>query len=348
MYRHLIRPILFRFNPEMAHNLTLAFLSWFKHSRLCSAFLRLFFKKSTPLLEKEVFGLKFPNPVGLAAGIDKNGEYYNAFSDMGFGFVEIGSLTPLPQKGNPKPRLFRLVKDKAIINRMGINNKGIKNAISQIQKYPPRTILVANIAKNTVSKNDAEVISDYEKAFSLMYDFVDMFTINVSCPNVEGLQSLQDISFLSDILDPILDLRLCYGDYKPILVKLSPDIDYQQLDEILDWCMLSGIDGIVAGNTTRSRDNLATNRNVIEHIGAGGLSGAPLFASSLSMVSHIKEHTKGRLGIIGVGGIMTPSQASDMLAAGADLIEVATGFIYEGPSFVKDILKYLQIKNKQS
>lgn len=348
MYKHLIRPILFRFNPEKAHNLTLAFLSWFKHSRLCSLFLRLLFKRSAPALEKEVFGLKFPNPVGLAAGIDKNGEHYNTFSDMGFGFVEIGSLTPKPQKGNPKPRLFRLVKDKAIINRMGINNKGIKNAISQIQKYPPRTILVANIAKNTVSKNDTEVISDYERSFSLMYDFVDMFTINVSCPNVEGLQSLQDISFLSDILDPILDLRLCYDDYKPILVKLSPDIDFQQLDEILDWCMLSGIDGIVAGNTTRSRDNLATDRNVVERIGAGGLSGGPLFSRSLSMVSHIREHTKGKLGIIGVGGIMTPAQASDMLAAGADLIEVATGFIYEGPSFVKNILKYLQIKKKQS
>ncbi len=344
MYKFLIRPLLFRLSAERAHNITLALLSVFKHSAVASAILRLFFKKTHPSLEKEVFGLKFPNPVGLAAGLDKNGEHYNAFADMGFGFVEIGSLTPRPQKGNPKPRLFRLLKDKAIINRMGINNKGVRNAISQIQKYPPRTILVANIAKNTVSKSDDEVVGDYEKAFSMMYDFADMFTVNVSCPNVEGLQSLQDISFLSDIMDPILDLRLCYDTYKPILVKVSPDIDFQQLDEILDWCMLSGVDGIVAGNTTRSRENLATGKKVIEKIGDGGLSGAPLFSKSLTLVSHIREHTKGRLGIIGVGGIMTPAQAGEMLAAGADLIEVATGFVYEGPSFVKRILKFLQIK----
>ena len=348
MYKLLIRPILFRLNAERAHNLTLAILSGFKRSRLLSALLRLLYKRSTPLLEKEVFGMQFPNPVGLAAGIDKNGEHYNAFSDIGFGFVEIGSLTPKPQKGNPKPRLFRLVKDKAIINRMGINNKGVSNAISEIQKHRPRTILVANIAKNTVSKNDDEVKADYEKAFSLMYDFVDMFTVNVSCPNVVGLQSLQDVSFLSDIMDPILDLRLCYETYKPILVKVSPDIDFQQLDEILDWCMLSGIDGIVAGNTTKGREGLTTGRKTVEHIGEGGLSGAPLFPRTKAVVSHIREYTKGRLGIIGVGGIMTPPQAKELLKAGADLIEVATGFVYEGPSFVKRILKYLQINKSRN
>ncbi len=344
----MIRPILFSLNAERAHNLTLAFLSGFKRSRLASAILRLFYKRSTPLLKKEVFGIQFPNPVGLAAGMDKNGEHYNAFSDMGFGFVEIGSLTPKPQKGNPKPRLFRLVKDRALVNRMGINNKGISNAISQIQKYPTRTILVANIAKNTVSKSDDEVKSDYERAFSLMYDFVDMFTVNVSCPNVAGLQSLQDVSFLSDIMDPILDLRLCYESYKPILVKVSPDIDFQQLDEIVDWCMMSGIDGIVAGNTTKGREGLCAGEKALAHIGEGGLSGAPLFHRTLEMVRHIREHSKGRLGIVGVGGVMTPSQAKELLDAGADLIEVATGLVYEGPSFIKKILKYLQINKSRN
>ena len=293
-------------------------------------------------MQRSLFGLDFKNPIGLAAGIDKNGEYYNELASFGFSFIEIGSLTPEPQDGNPKPRLFRLPQDNALINRMGINNKGIVNAIEHIKKDPPKVILCASIAKNSSSAADSDINEDYRKAFSYMYDFVDMFTINVSCPNVEGLQHLQDVSYLSDILDPLLDLRICYDTYKPLLVKVSPDIPREELDEIVDYCMLSGIDGIVAGNTTTSREGLTTPAKKLDSIGKGGLSGAPLFERSLAMVRHIHEHTSGRLPIIGVGGIMNGEQAHQMLDAGASLIEICTGFIYEGPSAVKRILKSIK------
>lgn len=344
MYKHLIRPILFRFSAESAHNLTMAALSAMRHIPFAGSLTRLLFRKDTPSLSREVLGLKFSNPVGLAGGFDKNGEHYNDMANFGFGFVEIGSLTPEPQDGNPKPRLFRSVKDRAIINRMGINNKGVRNAVKHLQKNAPRTIIAANISKNATSINE-DSAKDYEKAFALLYDFVDMFVVNISCPNVAGLSALQDVSFLSDIMDKLIDLRMYYDDYRPILVKVSPDIPRPQLDEILDYCMLSGIDGIVAGNTTRSRDGLTLSAEKIEEIGAGGMSGAPLYAKNLELVRYIKGKAGDNLAIVGVGGIMSPEQAKEMLDAGADLIEVYTGFIYEGPSFVKNILKYLESEN---
>ena len=341
MYKKIIRPLLFRFNAETVHNLIIRALKYspFRH------FTRLCFKRQYDSLKRNVFGITFSNPIGLAAGLDKNAECYNVLSDFGFSFIEIGSLTPKPQPGNPLPRIFRLPDDTAIINRMGINNIGIQEAINNIRKNSPETILVANIAMNSTSQND-EINKDYKMAFSLMYDFADMFTLNISCPNVEGLQSLQDISFLSDILDPILELRLCYDKYKPILLKISPDIDKIQLNEILDFCMLSGIDGIVAGNTSTKRDGLNTSYKIISEIGKGGLSGSPLFEKTKSLVSYIYNYTKGRFPIIGVGGITTPERAKQMLDAGASLIEVYTGFIYEGPSFIKKILKYLNNASK--
>lgn len=342
MYKQLIRPLLFRLAPETAHNLTFRFLKAFRKVPMMGKMLTLMFRYKAPSLKRSLFGLEFPNPVGLAAGLDKNGEFYNELSWFGFSFIEIGSLTPEPQDGNPKPRLFRLPQDRALINRMGINNKGIRNAIEHITNDPPRTILCASLAKNTTSASDEDALNDYRKAFSYMYDFVDMITINVSCPNVEGLQHLQDVSYLSDIIDPLLDLRVCYDRYKPLLVKVSPDIPHEELDEILDYCMLSGVDGIVAGNTTTSREGLVTDAKKIEKIGRGGLSGAPLFERSLELVRYIHEKTSGRLPIIGVGGIMTGEQASQMLEAGASLIEIYTGFIYEGPSAVKRILKNIQ------
>lgn len=342
MYKRLLRPLLFRLSPESAHNLIFATLRLLRKIPLAGNIARLCFRHNAPTLSREVFGLTFPNPVGLAAGLDKNGELYNELSWFGFSFEEIGSLTPEPQPGNPKPRLFRLPQDKAIINRMGINNKGVMNAIGHIQKNPPKTIIAASIARNSTSTSDADTIADYRKAFTLLYDFVDLFTINVSCPNVEGLQNLQDVSYLSDILDPLLDARICCDTYRPILVKVSPDIPFEELDAILEYCLLSGIDGIVAGNTTRSREGLRTSRQKIEKIGNGGLSGAPLYSRSLELVKHIHEFTKGRIPIVGVGGIMTPEQAHEMLEAGASLIEIYTGFIYEGPAIVKKIIKHLE------
>lgn len=342
MYKQLIRPILFKLSPERAHNITLRMLGVARRIPLLGKALRLFFKYDDPSLRRNLFGLEFPNPVGLAAGIDKNGDNYNELAWFGFSFIEIGSLTPEPQDGNPRPRLFRLPQDRALINRMGINNKGMLHAINRIKSDPPRTIICASIAKNSSSASEADIVNDYKKAFSYLYDFVDMFTINVSCPNVEGLQHLQDVSYLSDLVDPLLDLRVCYDTYKPLLVKVSPDIPHEELDEILNYCLISGIDGIVAGNTTTSREGLTTPREKVEKIGNGGLSGAPLFERSLALVRYIHDKTEGRLPVIGVGGIMNADQATQMLQAGASLIEICTGFVYEGPSAVKNILKNLK------
>ncbi len=301
---------------------------------------RLIFKKEHPGLQREIFGINFPNPVGLAGGLDKNGECYNELSDFGFGFVEIGSLTVRPQSGNPKPRLFRVVQDQAIINRMGINNNGINAAIENLNKNHPEVIIAGNIAPNSSSQGE-QVAEDYKNAFSLLYDFVDMFVINISCPNVEGLTKLQDVSSLSDIMDNLLNMRTVFDTYKPILLKLSPDLAHVQIDEILEYAMLSGIDGIVAGNTSRKRDGLTIPQSKIDEIGKGGMSGAPIYHKNLEMVRYIHSKTAGKLPIIGVGGIMTPEQAKEMVDAGASLIEIYSGFIYKGPGFVEKILKSL-------
>ena len=346
MYKHFLKPILFRFNPETAHNLTFKGLSILRHIPFAHSIIRAIYKKDSPSLEREVFGIKFPNPVGLAGGLDKNGEYYNDMANFGFGFVEIGSLTPLPQDGNAKPRCFRVPGDKALINRFGINNKGVRNAVEHLKKVRPEVIVAANISKNTSSINE-EAAKEYEKAFGLLYDFVDMFVVNVSCPNVVGLTALQDISFLGEIVDKLLDLRMYYDTYKPILLKVSPDLSHQQLDEIIDYCLRSGIDGIVAGNTTRSREGLTSiSQEKIDAIGNGGMSGAPVHKKNLELVKYVHTRSEGRLPIIGVGGIMSPEQAKAMLDAGASLIELYSGFVYEGPALIKNIINYLETEAK--
>jgi dihydroorotate dehydrogenase len=342
MYKHLLKPILFRFNPETAHNMTFSMLSFLRHVPFARSIIRAIYHRDSPALEKEVFGITFPNPVGLAGGLDKNGEYYNDLANFGFGFVEIGSLTPRPQDGNPKPRCWRVPADKALINRFGINNKGVKYAVENLKKHHPEVIIAANISKNTSSINE-EAAKDYETSFGLLYDFVDMFVVNVSCPNVVGLTSLQDISFLSEIVDKLLDLRMVYDTYKPILLKVSPDLARQQLDDIIDYCLRSGIDGIVAGNTTRSRDGLnSISQERIDEIGNGGMSGAPVHKKNLALVKYIHEKSAGKLPIIGVGGIMTPEDAQAMIDAGASLVEIYSGFVYEGPGLIKRIIKHLE------
>ncbi len=341
MYKHLLKPILFRFNPETAHNILFYGLSVLRHVPFARSIIRAIYKKESPSLEKEVFGLKFPNPVGLAGGLDKNGEFYNDMANFGFGFVEIGSLTPLPQDGNAKPRCFRVPQDKAIINRFGINNKGVKNAVEHLKKERPNVIVAANISKNSTSINE-DAAKDYESAFALLYDFVDMFVVNVSCPNVVGLTSLQDISFLSEIVDRLLNLRMYYDNYRPILLKVSPDLSKEQLDDIVDYCLRSGIDGIVAGNTTRSRDGLTISQEEIEKIGNGGMSGAPVHKKNLELVRYIHSKTEGKLPIIGVGGIMNEENAKAMIDAGASLVEIYSGFVYEGPALIKRIIRYLE------
>ena len=346
MYKHLLKPLLFCFNPETAHNILFKTLAFIRHIPLSRQIIRSIYHRDTPNLEKEVFGIKFPNPVGLAGGLDKNGEFYNDMANFGFGFVEIGSLTPKPQDGNPKPRCFRVPKDKAIINRFGINNKGVKNAVEHLKKVRPQVIVAANISKNTTSINE-DAAKDYETSFALLYDFVDMFVVNVSCPNVVGLTALQDISFLSDIVDRLLDLRMYYDEYRPILLKVSPDLSHEQLDEIVEYCLRSGIDGIVAGNTTRSREGLPSlSPEKIEAIGNGGLSGAPVHKKNVELVRYIHTISEGKLPIIGVGGIMSGEDAQDMIDAGASLVEIYSGFIYEGPALIKKILKHFEANTK--
>ena len=343
MYKHILKPILFRFNPETAHNMIMSTLTFMRYVPFARSIMRSMYKKESPQLAREVFGLNFPNPVGLAGGLDKNGEHYNDLANVGFGFVEIGSLTPKPQDGNPKPRCFRVPQDRAIINRFGINNKGVKNAVEHLRKDRPEVIVAANISKNTTSINE-DAAKDYETSFALMYDFVDMFVVNVSCPNVVGLTALQDISFLSDIVDRLLDLRRYYDVYRPILLKVSPDLSTEQLDDIIDYCLRSGIDGIVAGNTTRSREGLTIDPAKIEEIGNGGMSGAPVHKKNLELVKYIHTKSDGKLPIIGVGGIMSGEEAQAMLDAGASLVEIYSGFIYEGPGLVKKIINHLETK----
>lgn len=347
IYKHILKPILFRFNPETAHNLTFKGLSVLRYIPFARSMVRAIYYRNSPSLEKEVFGIRFKNPVGLAGGLDKNGEYYNDLGNFGFGFIEIGSLTPRPQPGNPKPRIWRVPKDKALINRFGINNKGVQNAVEHLKKVRPELIVAANISKNTTSVNE-DAAKDYETCFETLYDYVDMFVLNVSCPNVVGLTSLQDISFLSDIVDGILKKRPLHDAYKPILLKVSPDLSKEQLHNIVDYCLNSGIDGIVAGNTTRSREGLTSiTQEKIDEIGNGGMSGAPLHKKSLDLVRTVHTLSEGKLPVIGVGGIMTPKDAEEMIAAGASLVEIYSGFVYEGPGLIKGIIKQLEKSIKQ-
>ncbi|MBO8464976.1 MAG: quinone-dependent dihydroorotate dehydrogenase [Bacteroidetes bacterium] len=340
MYR-LLRPLFFAFYPETAHKIVLMFLVIIRHIPFAKNIVRAIYCRKTPHLERELFGLKFKNPVGLAGGFDKNAEYYNDMANFGFSFIEIGSISPLPQDGNEKPRLFRIVEDEALINRMGLNNNGVKKAIENLKKNKPETIIAANITKNnTTSLEDAG--ADYERVFALAYDFVDMFVLNISCPNVSGLGKLQGVEHLAGIIDKVLDMRRYYDEYKPILIKLSPDISKEQLDDIIELSLLSGIDGIVATNTTTSREGLKTPVEQLDSIGNGGLSGAPLFKRSKEMVKYIHQKSKGLIPIIACGGIMTPQQAKEMLDAGASLIEIYTGFIYKGPAMVRNIVNYLE------
>lgn len=341
MYRQIIRPILFRFYPETAHAIIMFFLKFIRYFPFGRNLMRAIYSRKTPHLEREVFGIRFKNPVGLAGGLDKNAEAYNELSDFGFSFIEIGSVSPRPQSGNEKPRSFRLVKDEAIINRMGLNNVGVKKVVENLKRRHPNVIVAANITKNNdTSLEDAG--KDYEKVFALTYDFVDMFVLNISCPNVVGLGKLQSADYLAGIIDKVLTMRQFYDDYKPILIKVSPDLDKGVLDDIIELALLSGVDGIVATNTTTSRSGLKTSEAQLKEIGNGGLSGAPLYSKSLEIVKYISAKSRGAIPIIGCGGIMTPQQAKEMLDAGASLVEIYSSFIYKGPGIVKNILKYLE------
>ncbi|MFI3330170.1 MAG: quinone-dependent dihydroorotate dehydrogenase [Rikenellaceae bacterium] len=345
MYKSIIRPIFFKFAPERIHHITMFFLKVSKYIPGAQGLMRYFCTDKSKELEREVFGIKFSNPIGLAAGCDKNAEVYEQMGNLGFGFVEIGTVTPKAQGGNPKPRLFRLPQDKAIINRMGFNNLGYENALKNLKKRKNKKLIIGgNLGKNTLTPN-ADAAGDYLKLFRTLYDYVDYFVINISCPNIAKLGELNSKEGIKEILNPLLDFRRGQSEYRPVLLKISPDLTLTQIDETIEVLHESMLDGIVATNTTTSRENLKTPTKVINKIENGGLSGAPLTERSIEMVRYIHKKTEGRYPIIGVGGISTPEQAKRMLDAGASLVEVFTGFIYEGPMMVKRICKHL--KNNQ-
>ncbi len=291
-------------------------------------------------LEREVFGLRFKNPVGLAAGFDKNATFFNEFAAFGFAFIEVGTVTPKGQPGNPRPRSFRLRKDKALINRMGFNNHGVKTAAERLQRRKTSIIIGGNIGKNTATEN-ADAISDYAYCFESLYDQVDYLVINVSCPNISDLSHLQDRDQLSGILKELSTLRAAKQVRKPLLVKISPDLNFNQIDDVLDLIGEFGLDGIVAVNTTITRDGLRTDTGKVEQAGKGGLSGIPLKDRSTEIIRYIHNKSGGKLPIIGVGGIMSPEDAMEKLEAGASLVQIYTGFIYEGPALAKRINKAL-------
>lgn len=339
MYK-LIRSILFSFDPEKIHYFTANLIRKTLLIPGMKSIWKSLYVVNDPSLEKEVFGLKFKNPVGLAAGFDKNASMYNDLAYCGFGFIEIGTVTPVGQQGNDKPRLFRIKDDQGIINRMGFNNNGMEEAIRNLKKRKTEVLIGGNIGKNKVTPNE-EANSDYEKCFESLFPYVDYFVVNVSSPNTPNLRALQEKEPLTNLLKSLQDLNSKKEKSKPILLKIAPDLTNEQLDDIIDIVKEVDLDGVIATNTTISRDNLITPKDSVDQIGAGGVSGKPVFKRSTEVVRYLSEKGNKEFPIIGVGGIHSVEDALEKIDAGADLIQLYTGFIYEGPGLVRDINKAL-------
>ncbi|HCY46327.1 MAG TPA: dihydroorotate dehydrogenase (quinone), partial [Flavobacteriales bacterium] len=295
---------------------------------------------SNPKLEKELFGIKFPNPVGLAAGLDKNAEVAAEMHALGFGFIEVGTVTPKPQDGNPQPRLFRLKEDTGLINRMGFNNKGVESMVERLKKMPKNVIIGGNIGKNKLTPNE-NAVDDYVICFEALFDYVHYFVVNVSSPNTPGLRDLQDKEPLTALLNELQRLNNLKTTPKPILLKIAPDLTNEQLDDIVEILAVTKISGVIATNTTISRENLITTDSAISAIGNGGLSGKPLKDRSTEVIRYLKTTSKNAFPVIGVGGICSAEDALEKIEAGADLIQVYSGFVYEGPAMIKKICRAL-------
>ena len=335
MYKSIIRPILFSFDPEKVHYFTFSMIRAASKIPFFPSIFRGMYNVKDPRLERKLFGLTFPNPVGLAAGFDKDARLYNELSNFGFGFIEIGTITPKPQDGNPKKRLFRLREDSGIINRMGFNNGGLELAIERLKKN--KGVLVGgNIGKNKVTPNE-EAVNDYVACFEGLFDYVDYFVVNVSSPNTPNLRALQDKEPLTKLLQTLQDLNAEKPARKPILLKIAPDLTDDQLLDIIDIVKTTQIDGVIATNTTVSRDGL-TSKNKSE---VGGLSGKPLTNRSTEVIRFLAEKSNKAFPIIGVGGIHSASDALEKIEAGADLVQLYTGFVYEGPNLITSINKAL-------
>jgi dihydroorotate dehydrogenase len=353
MYK-ILRSILFLFNPEWVHYFSMNGLKLLCNIGFKSLIKKSFTANSPTETRWSLAGLSFKNPVGLGAGFDKNARYLKELECLGFGFVEIGTVTPLPQAGNDKPRLFRLPKDKALINRMGFNNDGVKEvaerlkewkdsqeaAVRSQEKKNSQLIVGGNIGKNKITRNE-DAWKDYEICFSALHPYVDYFVVNVSSPNTPGLRELQEKESLRKILTHLQTINATQILPKPLLLKIAPDLTQEQIDDVIDLALEIKLDGLVATNTTISREKLITYNSILETIGAGGMSGLPLKQRSTEIVKYIFEKTGGKIPVIASGGIFTGADAKEKIDAGASLVQVWTGFIYEGPGIVKKICKSL-------
>lgn len=343
MYK-LIKKVLFLFTPETIHKVVFNYFKLVKAIPGAKFLIRATYKYEDKSLEQDLFGLHFSHPVGLAAGLDKNATAFDVLGYTGFSFVEIGTVTPKAQLGNPQPRLFRLVNDNALLNRMGFNNEGVEPIVKRLKKRKSNVIIGGNIGKNKVTDN-ALAIDDYEKCFLALYNHVDYFVVNVSSPNTPNLRDLQEKEPLMKILNHLQQLNGNKPKQKPILLKIAPDLTDSQLDDIIEIVNTTKINGVVATNTTISREKLSYSQEYISSLGAGGISGAPVKDRSTEVIRYLHTNSQGSFPIIGVGGIMSPQDAYEKLEAGAKLIQLYTGFIYEGPGLIKRINKYLVNKS---
>ncbi|MDP5158739.1 MAG: quinone-dependent dihydroorotate dehydrogenase [Flaviramulus sp.] len=340
MYKLLLRPLFFLFDPENIHHFTFSLVKTSSKIPGLPALFRSLYQVENKKLEKQVFGLTFKNPVGLAAGFDKNAVLYNELANFGFGFIEIGTVTPKGQEGNPKKRLFRLKDDHGIINRMGFNNDGLGAAIKQLKKNKGQLIIGGNIGKNTTTK-PKDYTKDYLECFNALHPYVDYFVLNVSCPNVGSHAKLNDKDYLEELIGSVQKANMAYSKQKPILLKIAPDLNNNQLDEIIELVSFTKLDGVIASNTSTDRTGLKASNDLLEHIGNGGLSGQPIKDKSTSVIKYLSRKSGKSFPIIGVGGIHSAADAIEKLEAGADLVQIYTGFIYEGPSLIKKINKEL-------
>ena len=338
MYKLIIRPFFFLFDPEKIHYFTFSFIKLVSKIPLVSNIFRAIYQVNDKKLERTLFGLTFKNPVGLAAGFDKNAVLYNELANFGFGFIEIGTVTPKGQAGNPKKRLFRLKDDQGIINRMGFNNDGLRSAIQQLKKNKGKVIIGGNIGKNTQTLPE-NYTEDYKECFKGLHPYVDYFVLNVSCPNVGSHAKLNDKDYLLELISECQKLNNQEEKQKPILLKIAPDLNNEQLDEIIELVAETKIDGVIASNTSTTRDNLKVSKKRLQEIGNGGVSGQPIKNQSTKVIKYLADNSNKSFPIIGVGGIHSEKDALEKINAGADLVQIYTGFIYEGPSLVKRINK---------